>query len=222
MAIVAAIALTTGDSEPEYNGRTFTEWNSAYQDAYAAAFTKTGNGDAAKSSPPAQALRAMTPQIFPTLIRWISYEKSPASERVEDFIEPIADKMGVGDSYSLLIHKGENRTYLALGVFEVLGTNATPAIPRLSNMVMNAKHRDAARNALQAMASTGKAGTQTMVALLHNPNNPNRTTTLAALGLCVSNNRQLVTNEIRQHLTDPDLQIRRIATNVLTSLERHL
>ncbi|MGZ4964654.1 MAG: HEAT repeat domain-containing protein [Limisphaerales bacterium] len=222
IVIAAVVVLITANSEPEYKGRTLSEWISAYDDAYADAIDKRESMDAPKSSEAAHALREMTPQILPILIGRISYEKSPRVASIQKFLEPIAETTGFGMRYSTLINRGENRVWAALAVFELLGTNATPAIPQLSNMIMDAKHPDTAHNALQAIASTGNAGTQTIVALLHNPDNPNRSATLAALRLCDFNSPEIITNEIREHLSDPDAHMRMAATNLLESLKPHL
>lgn len=211
VAIAAAVALTTGDPGPKYNGRTLSDWISDYE---AATEANPGNG-----GPAAQVLRDdIGTNALPTLIKWIRYEKSPAVAQVEALIEPIADKIGAARKYELLTHRGENRAWLALAVLDLLGTNATPAIPQLSNMVLNPKLSAASVNALTALASIGTAGTQTIIALLNNPDNPHRLASLNSLERCSHIDRDVIKEEVRKHLDDPDAKIRRAATNVFMNI----
>ena len=219
-AVAAIIALSIPDDEPTYKNRILSEWVKAYADAYEIAF-KANKPEIASSSEAAQALREMTPTALPTLIQWIRYEKPASVDYIQRFV---SRTIGSDNKLVTLMGKKENRTWQALGVFEILGTNAAPAIPQLSNMVLNAKHPDAALNALQAMSSTGKAGTQTMLALFHNPTNPRRRATLVTLRLCYIadpdvHDRELIAQEIRNCLNDPDVTIRRAATNILSRMQ---
>ncbi len=209
MAIVAAIALTTGDSEPVYKGRTLSQWISAYEQ-------DQQTFEDAKQGAAAQALGKMTPQILPTLIRWVSYEKSPRLARVQQLMMPAAGKVGIFQGYYRLITRGERRVLIALTVFRIVGTNAAPAIPQLSKSVMDAKHPIAAANAASAIVDMGNEGIQTIVSLLHDPNNPNPAETLAALTIPAEH--EFIRQEIRKHLKDSDERVRVIATNALSAL----
>lgn len=209
IAIVAAIKLT--GSEPEYKGRKLSEWISECKYAYSEAQPKEA----------AQALREMCPTALPTLVDWIGYEKSDQTKRVENFIWEIAEKLGVGAKFDLMTRKGENRVNTAFDAFEVLGTNAAPAIPQLSNMVMNANNPGtAASRALSALALIGKSGKQTIVSLLHDANNPHRSQTLDGLFYFSVVDRDTLIKEINQHLTNSDVQTRTTATNLLQSLRK--
>lgn len=208
IAIVAAINLT--GSEPEYKDRTFSEWILMSESAHSEAQSKEA----------AQALHEMLPSALPKLVDSIGYEKSDQTKRVEDVISPIADKLGLGSKFDVMTRKGENRTLEAFETFKVLGTNAAPAIPQLSNMVMNANHPGAAENALVALAAIGAPGKQTIVSLLHDTNNPHRSQTLEALVWYSAVGRDTLIKEINQHLTNSDVQTRTTATNLLQSLTK--
>ncbi|MGZ4964653.1 MAG: hypothetical protein ACXWKG_10980 [Limisphaerales bacterium] len=215
IAIVATLVLTTPDSEPEpiYNGHTLSEWISdcAPEDGPL-------NVRDAATTEGARALRAMTPQIFPTLIRWISYERSPSLATMQDIVCAIAERIGAGEKCYALVQRRHNRMVAAFEAFDALGTNAAPAIPQLSKMVMDANHPAAADHALQAMASMGEKGTDSILSLLHNPNNPNLSATLASLTLCSDRSSDVIREQIKPFLTNHDGQIRAAATNALEEL----
>jgi hypothetical protein len=219
VAIVIAI-VTVGDSEPRYNGRTLSEWITAYQDAYAASVADPSQTQKkAQASEAAQALRAMTPDILPILVKWVSYEKSEHVARLENFFIPIANAIGLGNSYFHLTQKGENRTYVALAVFDVLGTNAIPVIPQLSNMVMRARSPDdPAAVAATALTSIGKPGAQTLAALINNSDARIRPFILAMLLYCTNNAADVVAAEVSQQLTNSDPNMRLVATNIMKHL----
>jgi hypothetical protein len=204
ITIVAALMLATDNSEPEYKGGSLSDWIYVYKYSH----SETESREAA------EALCEMFPTVLPTLVRWIGYEKSPGISRVEDFITPIANKLGVGKRYNLLIRRREHRIMAAFDVFQAIGTNATPAIPQLSNMVMDAEHPIAAFNALKAIAFIGKTGTPTIISLLHNPNNPYRRETLFALTLGHVP-PEILMEEAQPYLTSSDVKMRETATNVL-------
>jgi hypothetical protein len=220
IAVVATIALTTRDSEPEYKGRTLSEWASELNQ-FGLQRVQAGDNDLETiiASPPAAALREMTPQILPILIRWISYEKSPRRERVENFFWPVANRVGASRRYALLTFREEMRSARAQMIFCVLGTNAVPALPQLSNVVVNASKPKTAEDALRAIEFTGKAGIKTMLGLALNPRNHHQTETMSALGQCrFKGYDKLITTELRKYMNDSDPNVRGNATNAFNQL----
>ncbi len=215
IAIVASLELATRDPEPSYHGRTLSEWVSAYKPLY---FSARRNEDlnSARTSEVGQALREMNPAALPTLVEWIGYEIPTSPPYFEYAVSRV---FGYDSRLYAMITKKKARIWETVIAFDALGTNASPAIPQLTTMVINSKHPDSARPALEAMAAIGKPGMQAMVALLHNPNNPYREVTLDRLKLCASIDQKTVTDEVRQSLTDADPHMRSTARFVLYCLE---
>jgi hypothetical protein len=215
IAIVAAFVLATHDPEPTYKGHTLSEWFSAYVELHHVSWAR-GDSESAKSSDAGQALRAMSPAALPTLIEWLCYEQPAFLASIQYEVYRL---FGSYNKLYAMMGRKQTRVSETFIVFEALGTNASPAIPQLTKIVMDPKKTKVAYRALHAMASTGKPGLQAIVDLLHNPKTPNRANTLLALSSCTAIDQETVMRELRQHLTDSDAQMRTTASNAVWNLE---
>ena len=209
VVVFVAVAMNAGESEPSYNGRKLSEWISDY--------------DAKQSTPEvrnaaAQAVQRIGTNAVPVLLKWLSYEK-PASRRcAEERFIPLAEKFGAGRQYRRMTTRWLYQAWQAEVGLTILGTNGAPAIPPLSNMVVNAKSEYLTEVALSAITHTGTTGNKTILALLRNPDNKGRYHTEFALVPCDQRDHDLIRKELIEALKTPDPRIRLSATNVMKLL----
>jgi len=214
VAVAATVVVTTGDDEPKYKGCALSDWISDYEIQY----DTTVHRDAAHHAA-TEALQKIGTNALPTLLKWMTY-KTPAPRRcIERLLRPVAFKLGVTHKFESLINREEARSWHAGAVFSILGTNAAPALPQLSNMVVNPTHPHVGLNALNAIADTGTAGTKTLLALFQNPNNRYESETLVALEGCVWRDHDLIKQELTKVFENADPLIRLAASNALGTME---
>lgn len=126
--------------EPAYKGRTLSSWLDDWERTY---YIPT-NADA-------DAIRAIGTNGLPLLIKWISEEESPLHRKIRFTAEKV-----IPDRFN----PTEPDYYRNLGVayaINLLGTNAMPAFPILTNLIAKRTHGIRSAIALAGMGSNGIA-----------------------------------------------------------------
>jgi HEAT repeat protein len=165
LILLALLVATTGKSEPEYSGKTLSEWleaanmeklEMAQQQILESAF----GGEVGTNSPgpAAQAIRNIGDQALPYLLRRLQARESwltRAQDRISELFE--------------FVPASPDPNYvqgLATVGFEILGTNGWPAIPELSVLLSNT---NSAMQAAASMCQLGVPGIRAVRAALLDP-----------------------------------------------------
>lgn len=174
---------------PRYNGRTLLEW------------TKLSQTPEARD-----AIRAMGTNALPDLVKWIADE--PAAWRKTPYRLPKKVPKWMVDESS------DKRAELALKGFEILGTNASPALPGLLRLIGNTNAPMARSHAMEALTHLGNCAIPTLKRLLHESRNTRETGLLVDIRTMGTNAIPLVPAVI-EHLGSTNLLHAGIAAGTL-------
>ena len=205
VSLVLLAGCSHGTKEPRYNGRTLSEWLVECEAAEKVGGTRETNA--------IDAICTIGSNAAPFLVKWINVS-STTSERVVDFVG-----FTVGKPYTPpRLAKGSR----AMRAFAILGTNAAPAIPGLTNIVMQYKGlNEAAISARYALVYIGPPGIAALSMLATNPLTPLRFDTVLILG---TSGRSGYGDEAKPALTcclsDPDPKVRYAAQCGLAEIQR--
>lgn len=206
VAVVMAIGCGPAThSEPRYNGRTLSEWLVEYKAAEKTGGTRETNATTA--------ICAIGSNATPFLVKWINVSYT-APERIMDLIG-----FGFGRPYTPPRLARANR---AMRAFQILGTNAAPAIPGLMNIVMQYKQlNEAAINARYALVYIGPPGVAALSMLATNRSTPLRFDTVLILGTsCRTGGSDEAKPALINCLSDPDPDVRYAAGCGLAEIAR--
>jgi hypothetical protein len=182
IAIVAAIALTTGEPEPEYNGRKLSYW--------VVDCTKYLNKstDEARASSCVKAVQSIGTDAMPWLVEWIIYAPPHFPFGIERKIPFVRDRIN-------------HRALLQWGAYQMmlyLGTNAAPAVPLISKKLQKLPPSNSAQRLGRELLYLGPSGaialalTNRMYLIkmaemrYRDPKEPNRAYIEAALTHCLA------------------------------------
>lgn len=206
VAVVRVIGCAPAtNSEPRYNGRTLSEWLVEYGTAEKIGGTRETNA--------ITAICTIGSNATPFLVKWINVSYT-APERVMDLIG-----FGFGRPYT---PPRLARASRAMRAFQILGTNAAPAIPGLTTIVMQYKQlNEAAINARYALVYIGPPGVTALSMLATNPSTPHRFETVTILGTsCRTGGSDEAKPTLTRCLSDPDPQVRYAAGCALAEIAR--
>lgn len=142
--------------EPSFEGRFLSEWLAQYTERV------WGNWERRASNAGFLAVRDIGTNAIPTLIEWL---------REPDTLAP----PNVSADRSMLVGAG----------FEILGTNAAPAVPELARILNESNSTRSAGLAIGALRRIGKEGLPPLRAALENPVFPYRQGVAASIGSSV-------------------------------------
>jgi hypothetical protein len=145
-ALLLWIFLASHEHEPSYEGRTLSQWLTAYYHDQSVAEATN-------------AVHHIGTNALPFLVKWISY-KIPSWR--------------TGPIDHLMQNSGTLRAYAALGGFEILGPEGGPAAPALNNVLgdWDKKSRATVERALFALSYMGNPGLAPLVSLVTNKSAP--------------------------------------------------
>jgi HEAT repeat protein len=151
--IALIVALVIGimlQREPHYRGRSLTSWLQQCSDTPMMETQRLAEAQAA--------VRAMpTREVLPRLLKLVEAEDDPVSQ----WIIGTGDKFRISDEFgSRLIrwHSAEDFQQLGIAGFEVLGTNAAPAVGELTRLLGDDAHAFPAVRCLIAIGIPAQAG----------------------------------------------------------------
>lgn len=175
LILLALVVATTGEPEPEYAGKTLSEWlEEAQSERLPSSEHYAASAAAGERSPASAAIIQIGDRALPFLVArlqqretWLSRVRARFSFRFE-FVPPPPN---VSHIHQLT----------ALG-FEILGTNACPAIPQLSGLLVDGNF---AQQAAVSLCALGAPGVKTVHAALLDPKVPDdaRAAMILALSL---------------------------------------
>lgn len=127
------------------------------------------------------AIQHMGPRAVPFLIKWTNYHERPWRQRLALLSYKLPPKFAVPLSQFVFGH-GYEMQQGAYSALAILGPQARAAIPALKRQVeMSARNGDA-YYPLMVLATMGEDGLPTILDVLRNPANPNRSAAILALG----------------------------------------
>ncbi|MEW6303859.1 MAG: HEAT repeat domain-containing protein [Verrucomicrobiota bacterium] len=198
--LAIAAALTVGmamlfvwQREPSHQGRSLSQW------------LKTLEGQRYAPPETAEALRAMGPDAFPSLLRELHQTTSTFWPRVNTLLR------NVGMRFRFSTTPGPEVP--AIRAFVLLGSEARPALPKLTEM-LDSRY---AFNAVRAMATLGPDAIPALTQGLTNADWRVRYVAAANLGLLESAARPALPG-LRPLLKDPSSEVRYIAVRTLGDL----
>jgi hypothetical protein len=145
-------AVIAADAEPSHNGRPLSDW---------LADVRAGPGFSivGRPNPPKDAVRAMGTNAIPTLLKWISYERSPS----DNF--PPAPEVPHWRWHTL---NPDELGDAADSGFGFLGPVALPAIPELVRLARTSSGPDRAERCAVALAAIGPEAIPNLLSLATN------------------------------------------------------
>jgi hypothetical protein len=171
LVAIAVVALRPDQREPEYNGKTLSQWLLYKPDASAAS-----NALALQI----EAIRQIGQPAVPWLLQWARY-KTPAWKRNLIGFVPIPSLRPTFEHFI-----GEERRFqrgqAVWFAFRVLGPKAADAIPDLTRMINNPQGPEFYGKPLLALATMGDRGFPPVLAVLETPRHINRATAARLIG----------------------------------------
>lgn len=171
LVAIAVVALRPDQREPEYNGKTLSQWLLYKPDASSASNALALQIDS---------IRQIGEPAVPWLLKWARY-KCPAWRQTLIRFVPIPS---LRSSIGRII--GEERRFQRCQAvwfaFRVLGPKAADAIPELTRMINNPKGSEFYGKPLLALATMGDRGFPPVLAVLETPRHINRATAARLIG----------------------------------------
>jgi HEAT repeat protein len=134
------VAFWPGEREPGYNGKKLSEWLALQR---------------YRPEEASDAIRAIGTNALPVLVSWAEYQmpvwRFGLARGYASFPRPIYSD-SLADFF--INRKATMRSFNSVFAFQILGTNASAAIPELSRFVMDARNRDRV-TAARALAYIG-------------------------------------------------------------------
>lgn len=132
--IAVVLALVPSEREPTYQGRTLSEWIQQAGPPWDRSATRTALLR--------DALLHMGTNVFPTLVKWVSYQPPSWRKSLNPLFAryPALRRSKVMDS---LFYTAERRSEQARAAFWALTTNGAPALPALACLSANTNNPDA-------------------------------------------------------------------------------
>ena len=158
---LALLIFLRYNPEPSCRGRPFSQWCALQAELAQKA------GSEAQSREAIDAIRQIGTNGLPILIR--SLRDNPFSQKLRG----IADRLPGGFSQNRLLRLALAADRVApTPVFQILGLQASPAVPELTALLLATNRPDVASEAAACLTAIGPAGVPALVAALQDPRQP--------------------------------------------------
>jgi hypothetical protein len=219
LVAIGVVAFWPGEREPEYNGKKLSEWLEFYENPGMA-----GQNWREREKEAEFAIRQIGTNALPWLMKWIQCDRPWWRARLIN----IADRFHVktpSTAARILIGSAEMRANYAEGFgFQLVGPQAGPVIPDLVELMENTNSPVIASHAMYALANIANV-TPPLIAMLTNDVSRVRCRAAYSLGSLGSGNYffhdWVASNSapfLLQTLRDPDLLVRKEATNAVRKI----
>ena len=161
LGVIVAILVWPGEREPEYQGKTLSEW------------LRYPNSDLQET-----AVRAIGTHALPWLLKWIQKDR-PASKSLKVNLRTLlrresGEVPGIPVLKPWLDRPTDDDRDMGLKGFYLLGPRASSAIPELTRLMNESKSPAVSASALSALGAIGQEALPILVAALDNPQAQNR------------------------------------------------
>ena len=170
---IGVVAIWPGEREPEYNGKKLSEWLRAYSLGYSNYEEKKIYEREQLAA--ADAIQHIGTNALPCLVRWIAHEPPAWKEKIGRLVAKIPSRRIWGWYF-----ENDYSGFRAVRAFEVLGTNAAPAVAELEKIVKGPGRGWSRDWAMDALSPIGKDAFPVLLAALGNP----KTDFKAAMCIC--------------------------------------
>jgi HEAT repeat protein len=197
----AGVLIVLHTREPRYNGRSLTSWLQQYD--------KASVSDTKQMTEAQDAIRTIgTERSLPTLLKLITAKDGG----VDNWVFKMKSKFGL--KFLHWRFAALSRLY-GLSGFEVLGTNAAPAVDSLTKLVKD-KDKDTAMAAFQCLERIGKPAEGALCQCLTNQDWRVRLSSIDALA-SVTDDAETYISRVKVCLNDTNITIRVTAVRVIGS-----
>jgi hypothetical protein len=213
--LLTAIAFLLPRQQPSFQGLSLETWLSRYRDSRAV------NPDSAETAAAAQAVRRIGPDALPWLLNWLPAEQSPRRAALRRLASRIPSPLG--ESIIAIIENSEVHAGLARAGFDILGSQASNAVPALVDLLLQTNMPNASLRSSMALASIGPPAIPALLKVLTTPHLFNRD--LAAYVFANMNspgtNAEPAVPILLKSLDDPDIDLAEAAALALGQLLLH-
>jgi len=197
LGVAALVFSGSREREPVFRGRTLSQWVRKFPDS-----------DARK------AMQDIGTNALPCLLDWVRYETPPWKQRLYAAVNPALSSLN--PQWSLYDEK-QLRPINAAFVFGMLGPEAAPVIPELTQMLNAPSPVGLADRAVDVLAVLGDLGLPPLLEVLTNKNGQALAPHIAiCFGRGISNG---VPQYLHELLNSGDFKVRNAATNALRHLD---
>lgn len=211
LAIGLCVVKVAARREPQYHGRTLSEWLDAYQHG------RFSGPSSAESREAAEAVRHIGTNALPFLVKWISCE-TPAwgSKLYAAFFKLAPSSRQNPFVRSVLTKIEKDQVGQVLSGFDILGAQAGPAVPDLARLMVNTR----SPWVIIALSHVGKDGLPVLISGLSDPRQTDRWRVVSAIGAIrnLPPNDQTAVPVLVKHLSDPNPAVATAAAQSLGSL----
>jgi hypothetical protein len=214
LAITAIISLLghRGAPDPMISGKPLSSW-------LIAKYEHTGDPDANYD-----AIKSAGTNALPFLLEQIQqYRPPPRWESNVIVLSRAVLPVKVASAIERRLNRSEALAVACGTAFEILGTNASPAIPRLAKLASQKGPVEKAQLALLALAVIGKEAIPSFVGIITNQSLPHRAEAIPMLCITVtpSDSAQLLPT-LYSCLQDPDPHVRMMAASEIQHITAYL
>lgn len=208
LAVVAGLFWPSGEPEPRYQGKKLSEWIAVPY------LNGTDLNDAKRAE---AAVREIGTNALPYLIRWINHPTPVVPTRVDAAIEKLNQK--TGQQWIAFRYKKSQRASYSAWAFHILGPQAGPAIPQLTQLLRSTNYF-VAKLALHALDGIGKEAVPILLGVLTNRQASGLNFQLPMWDIMcnLGTNSGLVIPALIQNLTNKDSRIAVTAASLLGSI----
>ncbi len=167
VAVFALALLLTGYREPSYQGRKLSQWMNAFYNSLG------GDPETPEYLEAAAAVRHMGTNALPHLLKWISSQpsRSKTREKLAAWMHKLPERVIPQFGHDWICEDARRvRIGRATVAFQILGTNAAPALPQLFRLANDPTDEE---RAIQATRATYGMGPEVIPALLRTIQNTN-------------------------------------------------
>lgn len=206
LAVVGSVVvLVFYHREPRYEGMALSEWLTTGMNGNSGGDSTYGRHRVSK------ALVAMSPQALPILVDWLETRDS----KIRSVLTELLQKQSL---IEISFGKHVSRRELAAYGFWLLGTNAAPAIPRLSFLIEDPELSDSAFSALR---SIGMAASEELLTALTNSQPNIRASAMVCLASWPFVDDPTILTELLRVLQDSDANVASHTVQVLVRMKVH-
>jgi hypothetical protein len=163
VVVLGALLLWPGAREPEYQGKTLSEWLIKCGPAGGGYKIDPQTGHLMWDNPEAAAaVRHIGTNALPWLLRWLHYRMPTGNALFYVALSKLSPRNNHFDPYVLPDSLGERG-------FAVLGPQAASAVPQLARLVGEPRDKKFAWRAVNCLAFIGEAGVPELRKALNNP-----------------------------------------------------
>jgi hypothetical protein len=211
---ITIVVLLAHEPEPRYNGRSLSSWLKAYAAIYETTGTTQTIPDVGEA---VHAIQAIGTNALPLLLKWIQQE--PPSWQQAAHRKLPKRLWNTAPARLLIDGPGYEKASHAMNAFDILGTNAAPAIPGLVKLMTGTTNRTIVARAIGALGGIGVPALPYLITALSNTNQPGRHLIpfrIQAIAADLGTNTWLP--PLKAALQDPDPRVRASASAVLGDL----